>query len=153
MNYLKLGSTGLDVSPIRLGGMNFGEPRRGGDPWTVDESANGYVVERAVAAGINFFDPANTYSAGSGEEILGALLRDRAVVQRVREIADEIGVPRAQVALAWLRQQPAVTAPVVGATSVRRLDDALGCLSVTLTDDHLRRLAEPYVPHPVVGHE
>ncbi|MDG4818375.1 aldo/keto reductase [Micromonospora sp. WMMD956] len=326
MEYVKLGATGLDVSPLCLGGMSFGDPARGGDPWTLDEDGSRDIVRRALDHGINFFDTANAYSDGSGEEILGRLLRqfarrdevvvatkvflpmrsgpngsglsrkailtevdnslrrlgldhvdlyqvhrwdhrtpieetlealhdvvkagkvrylgassmfawqfgkalhtarlhgwtpfvsmqnyynlmyreeeremlplcadqgigvlpwsplargklarewtvettrarhddfgrslyaatesaDRRVVERVGEIAAELCVTRAQVALAWLRRQPAVTAPVIGVTSVKHLDETVASLDVTLSDDDLRRLAEPYVPHAVVGHE
>ncbi|MBB5827714.1 aldo/keto reductase [Micromonospora carbonacea] len=326
MEYVKLGATGLDVSPLCLGGMSFGDPARGGDPWTLDEDGSRDIVRRALDHGINFFDTANAYSDGSGEEILGRLLRqfarrdevvvatkvflpmrpgpngsglsrkailaevdnslrrlgldhvdlyqvhrwdhrtpieetlealhdvvragkvrylgassmyawqfgkalhtarlhgwtpfvsmqnyynlmyreeeremlplcadqgigvlpwsplargklarewtvettrarhddfgrslyaatesaDRRVVERVGEIAAELCVTRAQVALAWLRRQPAVTAPVIGVTSVKHLDETVASLDVTLSDDDLWRLAEPYVPHAVVGHE
>lgn len=76
---------------------------------------------------------------------------DRKVVERVAEIAQQRGVPRAQVALAWIAQQPAVTAPIVGASKPQHLDDAVAALSLNLTPDELAALQEPYIPHPVVG--
>jgi aryl-alcohol dehydrogenase-like predicted oxidoreductase len=76
MEYVKLGSTGLDVSPICLGCMSYGEPGRGPHPWSLDEEASRPFFRRAVEAGINFFDTADVYSAGSSEEITGRALRD-----------------------------------------------------------------------------
>jgi aryl-alcohol dehydrogenase (NADP+) len=76
MEYVKLGSTGLDVSPICLGCMSYGEPGRGPHPWSLDEEASRPFFRRAIEAGINFFDTADVYSAGSSEEITGRALRD-----------------------------------------------------------------------------
>ncbi|MBR7839587.1 aldo/keto reductase [Actinospica durhamensis] len=76
MEYVKLGSTGLEVSPIALGCMSFGDPARGGHAWVVLEpEARGYI-QRALEAGVNFFDTANSYSGGSSEEIIGRALKD-----------------------------------------------------------------------------
>ncbi len=77
---------------------------------------------------------------------------DRRVVEAVAEVARERGVPRAQIALAWVLQKSAVTAPIVGATKTHHLDDAVAALSIKLTDEEIRRLEEPYVPHAVIGH-
>ena len=74
------------------------------------------------------------------------------VVERVAEVAAVRGVSAAQVALAWLLGKPGVTAPIVGATKPSHLDDALGAEQLTLSDDEVARLEEPYVPHPVLGH-
>jgi 1-deoxyxylulose-5-phosphate synthase len=74
------------------------------------------------------------------------------VVERCVEVAAERGVPSAQVALAWLLQRPGVTAPIVGATRLGHLADALAAEELTLTDEEMRRLEEPYEPHPVLGH-
>ena len=76
MKYRKLGSTGMDVSPICLGCMSFGEPERGGHPWTMTEEASRPFLRDAVEKGINFFDTANVYSDGSCEEIVGRALAD-----------------------------------------------------------------------------
>jgi aryl-alcohol dehydrogenase (NADP+) len=77
---------------------------------------------------------------------------DFAVVERVSEVARRRGVSNAQVALAWLLAQPGVTAPIVGASKPGQLEDALGALELTLTAEELASLAEPYRPHPVLGH-
>src|ERR1700730_3118831 len=74
------------------------------------------------------------------------------VVDRVGEVAAERGVPPAQVALAWLLHRPGVTAPIVGATRLGHLEDALAAEELELSQEEMRRLEEPYVPHPVLGH-
>jgi aryl-alcohol dehydrogenase-like predicted oxidoreductase len=74
------------------------------------------------------------------------------VVDRVDEVAAERGVPSAQVALAWLLHKPGVTAPIVGATKLEHLEDALAAAELTLDAETIARLEEPYVPHPVTGH-
>jgi aryl-alcohol dehydrogenase-like predicted oxidoreductase len=74
------------------------------------------------------------------------------VVERVAELAAERGVPSAQVALAWLLHKPGVTAPIVGATKPSHLHDALAAEQLTLSDEEISRLEEPYRPHPVLGH-
>jgi 1-deoxyxylulose-5-phosphate synthase len=85
MKYVKLGATGLTVSRICLGCMSYGEPSRGGQPWTLDEATSIPFIARALEHGINFFDTANVYSDGSSEEILGRAIarhttRDEVVI-------------------------------------------------------------------------
>jgi aryl-alcohol dehydrogenase-like predicted oxidoreductase len=77
---------------------------------------------------------------------------DRQVVERVAEIAEKHGVPRVHIALAWLLQKEPVTAPIIGATTIAHLEDAIGAMSAKLTQEEVAYLEEPYVPHPVVGH-
>jgi 1-deoxyxylulose-5-phosphate synthase len=324
MDYVKLGSTGLDVSRICLGCMTYGAPNRGTHTWTLDEDKSRPFIRRAVELGVNFFDTSNSYSDGSSEEILGRALRecarreevviatkvyfaestrpnarglsrkaiftainaslrrlgtdhvdlyqihrwdyktpieetlealhdvvkagkarylgassmfawqfckalcvareqgwkrfvsmqdhynllnreeeremlplcaaegigvlpwsplargrlarawgektdrmerdevsrklydateeaDRKVVERVGEVAARRGVPRAQVALAWLLTKPMVTSPIVGASKPQHLEDAMAALSLKLTAEEIASLEEPYVPHAVVG--
>jgi aryl-alcohol dehydrogenase-like predicted oxidoreductase len=76
---------------------------------------------------------------------------DQRVVQQVEAIAHQRGIPMAQVALAWVLQKAPVTAPIVGATALHHLDDAVQALTIRLTEDEVRSLEEPYVPHPVLG--
>ena len=76
---------------------------------------------------------------------------DRKVVEALGAVAARRGLPRAQVALAWVLQQPGVTAPIVGATRLEQLDDAVAALGVTLSADDVAELEQPYVPHAVVG--
>ena len=321
MEYTRLGTTGLQVSRICLGMMSFGDPARGGHPWRLPEDESRTIIEKALAAGITFFDTANVYSAGSSEEITGRAIRDladredvvlatkvhgrmrpgpngaglsrkailaeleasltrlgtdyvdlyqihrwdphtpieetlealdsavrsgkvrylgassmwawqfskalhlagehgwhrfvsmqdhynllnreeeremlplcadegigvipwsplargrltrdwdettnrsetdefgsklyaegdQAIVERVAEVAEARGVPRAQVALAWVLSRPAVTAPIVGVTKDRHLDDAVAAVDLQLSAEEIARLEEPYTPHAVVG--
>jgi aryl-alcohol dehydrogenase-like predicted oxidoreductase len=76
MDYVKLGSTGLEVSRICLGCMSFGEPQRGAHPWSIGPDKARPVIRKAFDAGINFLDTANVYSDGSSEEIVGQALAD-----------------------------------------------------------------------------
>jgi aryl-alcohol dehydrogenase-like predicted oxidoreductase len=73
------------------------------------------------------------------------------VVDRVVELAGELGVSSATLALAWLLHKPGVTAPIVGATKLAHLEDALAATSLQLTDEQIERLEEPYRPHAVAG--
>ncbi|MEJ1974707.1 MAG: aldo/keto reductase [Acetobacteraceae bacterium] len=324
MQYVKLGTTGLDVSRICLGCMTYGEPTRGNHPWTLDEEKSRPLIRKALELGINFLDTANVYSDGGSEEIVGRAIKDfsrredvviatklhgrmrpgpngaglsrraifaeidnslrrlgtdfvdlyqihrwdpttpiaetmealhdvvkagkvryigassmyawqfakalytarlhgwtefvsmqnhvnllnreeeremlplcadqgvavlpwsplargrltrewdetserqesdvfgktlytaavesdRQVVQRVAEVAAQRGVPRAQVALAWVVQKSGVTAPIIGASKPHHLDDAVAALSLNLTPEEITSLEAPYTPHPVVG--
>ncbi|WP_010094856.1 aldo/keto reductase [Burkholderia ubonensis] len=326
MEYVRLGSTGLQVSRLCLGCMTYGVPERGTHPWTLDEAASRPFIRQALDAGINFFDTANMYSDGTSEEIVGRALldfakrddvviatkvfyrmrpgpngaglsrkailteidhslkrlgtdyvdlyqihrwdyhtpieetlealhdvvkagkaryigassmhawqfskalytsklngwtqfvsmqdhlnllyreeeremlplcadqgiavlpwsplargrltrdwdasserlqsdvygqtlyeayadNDRAIVEAVATIARARNVPRAQVALAWLLQKSGVTAPIIGASKARHLDDAVAALSLELSAEELASLEAPYVPHAVAGHE
>jgi 1-deoxyxylulose-5-phosphate synthase len=324
LEYVKLGHTGLDVSRICLGCMSYGGSNRGNHAWSLDEEASRPFIQRAIEAGINFFDTANRYSLGSSEEILGRAIKDfgrreevviatkvhgrmrpgpngaglsrkaimaeidaslqrlgtdyvdlyqihrwdydtriqetlealhdvvkvgkaryigassmhawqfaralgiaerhgwtrfvsmqnlvnllyreeeremlplcaaegiaiipwspqargrltrdwdytsirtetdeafgrlfaktedadKKVVDRVAQVAEARGIPRAQVALAWLLAKPVITAPIVGATKLEHLADALASVNVKLSVDEVTTLEEPYVPHAVVG--
>ncbi|SEP72978.1 Predicted oxidoreductase [Streptomyces sp. yr375] len=322
MQYVKLGSTGLDVSRISLGCMTYGIPDRGAHAWTLDEEASRPLIRQALEAGVNFLDTANVYSDGTSEEIVGRALGDfarrdeivlatkvcgqmrpgpnggglsrkailseidrslgrlgtdhvdlyqihrfdqntpveetmealhdlvkagkvrylgassmyawqfakmqhtaerhgwtkfvsmqnhynllyreeeremlplcadqgvgvlpwsplargrltrdwgtdtdrsatdefggslyaegdRTVVEAVTRIAADRGVPRAQVALAWLLHQPTVTAPIIGAAKPHHITDAVAATELELTDKELAELERPYAPHPISGH-
>ena len=323
MRYVRLGTTGLEVSRICLGCMSFGDPAAGTHAWTLDEERSRPFIKRALEAGINFFDTANVYSLGSSEEILGRALADfanrdevviatkvhgpmregpnslglsrkaimtevdaslrrlgtdyidlyqihrwdprtpieetmqalhdvvsagkvrylgassmfawqfskalytselrgitsfvsmqnhynllnreeeremmplcadrgvavipwsplargkltrdwetttarsetdefgktlydtstsdREIAAAVAAVAAERGVPRAQVAMAWLLAKPWVTAPIVGATKPGHIDDAVAAVDFTLTAEEIDQLEQPYTPHPVAG--
>nr|WP_119612174.1 aldo/keto reductase [Streptomyces acidiscabies] len=322
MQYVKLGSTGLDVSRICLGCMTYGLPDRGTHEWTLDEEASRPLIRQALDAGITFFDTANVYSDGTSEEIVGKALADfavrdeivlatkvhgrmrpgpnggglsrkailteidhslsrlgtdyvdlyqihrfdphtpveetmealhdvvkagkaryigassmyawqfakmqhaaerngwtrfvsmqnhynlidreeeremlplcadqgvgvipwsplargrltrdwdaatdrsatdnfgatlyqegdRAIVEAVTRIAEARNVPRAQVALAWLLHQDTVTAPIIGASKPKHLEDAVAAVELELTDKEIEELETPYTPHPIAGH-
>ncbi|MEM6803223.1 MAG: aldo/keto reductase [Bacteroidota bacterium] len=74
------------------------------------------------------------------------------VADAIGRVAEEKGVSRAQIGLAWLLQRPGVAAPIIGTTKVAHLEDVVGALEVVLTDDEIKALEEHYVPHPVLGH-
>ena len=76
---------------------------------------------------------------------------DKKVADRVAEVATARGVSRAQIALAWLLSKPVITAPIVGATKLHHLDDAIAAIDVKLSTEEIAALEQPYVPHPVVG--
>jgi aryl-alcohol dehydrogenase (NADP+) len=76
---------------------------------------------------------------------------DRSIVERVGEVAEERGVTMAQVATAWMLSKPGITAPIIGATKPHHLDDAIAAVDLSLSDDEIARLEEPYAPHPVAG--
>jgi len=96
----------------------------------------------------------NTTRSGTDpfSDALYSAQSDFDIVDRVARVASARGVPPAQVALAWLLQRPGVTAPIVGATKLGHLDDALAAEQLELTEDEVRQLEELYVPHPVLGH-
>ena len=76
MRYVKLGKTGLEVAPLALGCMSFGDPRRGNHSWTLDEAASRPYIRRAIELGVNFFDTGEDYSDGTSEEYLGRALKE-----------------------------------------------------------------------------
>jgi aryl-alcohol dehydrogenase-like predicted oxidoreductase len=96
----------------------------------------------------------HTVRAGS-DPIADAMYDDADfdVVDVVRAVAGERGLPPAQVALAWLLGKPAVTAPIVGATRSGHVDDAIAAVELRLTEDEVARLEAPYRPHPILGHD
>jgi 1-deoxyxylulose-5-phosphate synthase len=116
-------------------------------PWS--PLARGLLAGNRTRAGER-----HTVRAGSDPfgDSLYTLPADFDVVDRCAEVAAERAVPSAQVALAWLLHRPGVTAPIVGATKPGHLEDALAAEALVLTEDEMRRLEEPYVPHPVLGH-
>ena len=77
---------------------------------------------------------------------------DFAVVDRVSEIARKRGVSNMQVALAWVLAQPGITSPIIGASKMPHLEEAVAALELKLDESELKALAEPYQPHPVLGH-
>ena len=87
------------------------------------------------------------------QDVLYGRPEDYDVIDHLNAVAGEQGVAPAQLALAWLLHKPGVTAPIVGATKLEHLEDALAAAELTLSDVELARLEEPYVPHPVLGHD
>jgi 1-deoxyxylulose-5-phosphate synthase len=76
---------------------------------------------------------------------------DRQIVERVAEVAEQRGVPMAQIALAWVLSKPAITAPIVGATKAHHIDDAIAAIDLELSSEEIARLEEPYQPHAPAG--
>jgi aryl-alcohol dehydrogenase-like predicted oxidoreductase len=76
----------------------------------------------------------------------------RPQVEAYEAFCGDLGEDPAHVGLAWLLHQPAVTAPIVGATKLRHVEDALAATTLALSEQEIRRLEEPYVPHRVLGH-
>ena len=116
-------------------------------PWS--PLARGFLAGNRKAAGLGETVRAKTDDYAQQMYYQPA---DFSVVERVTEIARRRGIPNAQVALAWVLQQPGVTAPIVGASKMHHLDDAVAALNVKLDESELQALAEPYQPHRVLGH-
>jgi aryl-alcohol dehydrogenase-like predicted oxidoreductase len=76
---------------------------------------------------------------------------DRQIVEAVAAVANERGLPRAQIAMAWLLGKPGITAPIIGATKPSHLTDAIAAVDVNLSADEIKRLESPYMPHQVIG--
>ncbi len=112
-------------------------------------------LARGVLAGNRRANTVRAKSDAYAQNLYGAELSaaDGRVVERVQEIADKRGVAPAQVALAWMLHKPGVTSPIVGASKPHHLDDALASLSLALGAEEMAALEEPYIPHPIVGHE
>jgi aryl-alcohol dehydrogenase-like predicted oxidoreductase len=117
-------------------------------PWS--PLARGMLAGNRTRAGERLTTRAGTDSFGDS---LYTPEVDFDVVDRVTEVASERGVPSAQVALAWVLRQPAVTAPIVGATKIEHVEDALAAEQLELSDDEAARVEELYVPHAISGHE
>ena len=116
-------------------------------PWS--PLARGFLTGTRTRDGAKHTVRANTDAFG---DTLYTESADFDVADRVNEVAESRGVPAAQVALAWLLHQPGVTAPIVGATRVSHVEDALAAEQLKLRPEEMARLEEPYVPHGVRGH-
>jgi aryl-alcohol dehydrogenase-like predicted oxidoreductase len=117
-------------------------------PWS--PLARGLLAGNRTSSGERLTTRANT------DAFADSLYRpevDFAVVDRASEVAAERGVPSAQIALAWLLRKPGVTAPIVGATKLEHLEDAIAAERLSLSDAEIARLEEPYVPHAIAGHQ
>jgi aryl-alcohol dehydrogenase-like predicted oxidoreductase len=117
-------------------------------PWS--PLARGLLAGNRTRTGDRLTTRANTDRFG--DLLYTQLDVDFDVVDRLTQVAEARGVPSAQVALAWLLQRPGVTAPIVGATKLGHLEDALAAEQLTLTDEEVAALEEPYVPHAIAGH-
>jgi aryl-alcohol dehydrogenase-like predicted oxidoreductase len=118
MQYKTLGRTGLDISPICIGCMGFGDPSRGHPTWALGEEAARPLIRHAIEAGINFFDTANLYSQGTGEEVLGRALKEYTQRESV-VIATKVGVSMRVGPNAWGLSRKAILTEIDH--SLRRL--------------------------------
>ena len=121
-------------------------------PLCIDQGV-GVIPWSPLARGLLTRDVSSNTSRSETDEF-GKTLYGTAnteIIERVAEIAAQRGVPRAQIALAWVAHHPAVTAPIVGATKQHHLDDAIASIDIVLTDDEVRALEAPYTPQPVSG--
>ena len=122
-------------------------------PLCVDQGV-GVIPWSPLARGFLTRDPSESSTRKETDEFGKTLYgtADRGVIDAVARIAAERGVPRAQIALAWVSKHPAVSAPIVGATRPEHLTDAIASLDIRLTPDEIRELEAPYTPQPVQGH-
>jgi len=113
-------------------------------PWS--PLARGYLTRRSYAE-------KNTTTRGESDDFAAELITadDDAVIRRNAEIADRLGLKPAQLALAWLLSKPGISAPIIGASRLSHLDDALKALEIRLGEAEIEQLEELYRPHPVVG--
>jgi aryl-alcohol dehydrogenase (NADP+) len=121
-------------------------------PLCVDQGV-GVIPWSPLARGRLTRDWDNTTSRSETDEFGKSLYKpeDQVIVERVAEVALELGAPRAQVALAWVLSKSFVTSPIVGATKEAHIDDAVAACDIQLSAEHIARLEEPYTPHESVG--
>ena len=156
MQYTRLGRTGLEVSRICLGCMSFGNPNAGSHAWTLPEAESRPIIRAAWEAG-RLARPwgeatGRTQTDEFGKDLYAATDAANAEINAgVAEIAKARGVKMAQVALAWVMQKQPVAAPIVGATKLGHVEDAVGALEVSLTAEEIARLEAPYLPTWTVG--
>jgi len=117
-------------------------------PWS--PLARGLLAGNRTREGERLTTRANTDRFG--DLLYTQLDVDFEVVERAQQVAGARGVPSAQVALAWLLGKPGVTAPIVGATKLEHLEDALAAEQLELSSEEISALEEPYIPHAVSGH-
>ncbi len=122
-------------------------------PLCVDQGV-GVIPWSPLARGLLTRDPSESTARKETDEFGKTLYgtADVGVIEAVARIAAERGVPRAQIALAWVSKHQAVTAPIVGATKQQHLDDAIASLDIVLTTDEIEALETPYTPQPIQGH-
>lgn len=113
-------------------------------PWS--PLARGYLTRRPDAQQETLRGKSDAYS----QQLYSS--GDTEIIQAVCDIAERRGVRPAQVALAWMLAKPHITAPIIGATKMGHLEDALSALDLHLTEEEIAELERPYTPHPVRGH-
>jgi aryl-alcohol dehydrogenase-like predicted oxidoreductase len=136
MQYIKLGNSGLEVSPICIGCMGFGDPSRGHPTWALGEEGSRPVIKHAIEAGINFFDTANLYSKGTSEEIVGRAFHDFAKRENI-VIATKLGAPTRSGPNAFGLSRKAV---------MTEIDQSLQRLGIDYIDLYQIHRADPFTP-------
>ncbi len=111
-------------------------------------------LARGVLAGNRHSGTVRARTDDFAQKLYGREIResDREIVDRVQTLAEKKGVPPARVALAWHLHKPGVVAPIVGASKLHHIEDAVAAFSVALTPEEIALIEEPYVPHPIAGH-
>ena len=136
MQYIKLGRTGLEISPICIGCMGFGDPSRGHPAWALGEEASRPLIRHAIEAGINFFDTANLYSQGTSEETLGRALKEFTRRESV-VIASKLAAPMRAGPKAWGLSRKAI---------MTEIDQSLRRLGTDYIDLYQVHRADPTTP-------
>lgn len=136
MQYIKLGNTGLEVSPICIGCMGFGDPSKGHPTWALGEEKARALIKYAVEVGINFFDTANMYSQGTSEEIVGKALKDFAKRENV-VIATKLCAPMRSGPNAFGLSRKAI---------MTEIDHSLRRLGTDYIDLYQIHRADPFTP-------
>jgi aryl-alcohol dehydrogenase-like predicted oxidoreductase len=116
-------------------------------PWS--PMARGFFAGNRKRGGGGETERANTDPFANG---LYFREEDFMVADCTAEVAKGRGVSASQIALAWILSKPYVTAPIIGATKMDHLDQAIATLDIKLSDDEIKKLEEPYKPHPILGH-
>ena len=113
----------------------------------------GVIPYSPLARGLLTRDWGSTSNRTGSDKIISTSYTpdDRSIVEAVARIAEQRGVPRAQLAMAWVLRNPVITSPLVGVTKTSHIDDAVAALDVVLTDDEVAALEEPYTPRAIVG--
>ena len=175
MKYTRLGNSDLSVSRICMGCMGFGDSTKGQHSWTIDEEHYNLIFREEEREMVPYCEEENIaltpYSAlasgrlsrkpGEGDTKRAAedsyarfkydatAAQDNVIIGRVEELAEKHNVTMTEISLAWLLAK--VTSPVVGATKLHHIEGVAKAVELELTDDELKFLEEPYVPHPLAG--
>lgn len=136
MQYIKLGNSGLEVSPICIGCMGFGDPSLGHPTWALGEEGSKPIVKHALDAGINFFDTANLYSQGTSEVVIGKLLKEYAKREEV-VIATKLGAPTRSGPNSFGLSRKAI---------MTEIDNSLKRLGTDYIDLYQIHRADPFTP-------
>lgn len=146
MIYTKLGKSNLNVSRICMGCMGFGDSNKGQHSWTIDEEHTREIIKRGLELGVNFYDTAIAYQSGTSEQYVGRALRDFAK-------RDDV-----VVATKFLPRTPEeIEQGISGQQHIENMINTsltnlgMDYVDIELSDDELKYLEEPYVPHPLAG--